>query len=251
MPLLPPQRLSTVLPANTNDINLRAMAQSSQQIPAQAKVPHAKDLVQDDVQRIAGFSAVKAPEGIVWAPIPAIAQEQDINAAEILAEVAREQHLIPSARGSGTMMVKTYDASEMDASIEYTGKCPITTCGWRFDRAIWLKTDRDNHIITHFEGNIMFGTDEILCSLPWPNFIEDPDHFFHKIELLKRQVQMYYMWALRDSRDIKCWVCSRNFGVSTYVDHLNDCIVHAVQIQALGNAPSRDHDPINPFQGLT
>ena len=148
------------------------------------------------------------------------------------------------------MSLKKCGASEANASMEYSRKCPVSTCAYHVDIGPWLKAERNKHIITHFEGEIKFGTEEIGYSLPWPNFIEDPEQFFRKIEVLKRHVRKYYTWSSGDSRVFECWNCFHKFDSSSFVEHLDDCVVNAVYIQASQMAqtcpvPSYDHDPID------
>ena len=248
MPLLPSHLDFTEPPGLTDDKTLGAMGQSSIYSTAKSKAQHTKAAVQEAVQRVEDVSTLKASDGTEVQITP---QEQDLNAAGTLIEVAREQHPISPAQNLENLLVKKGGASYANASTQYTRKCPVISCTYHLDRGFWSKTEKDNHRLTHFEGYIGLVTDENRYSLlPWPNFIEDPENFFHKIEILKRRVGQEFYWYGYggDFIGLTCYMCLRNFDLSGYVKHLDDCIVHAVQAQALGTAPTCpvstcEHDP--------
>ena len=247
MPPLPPHLAFTEPPGHADDNTLRAMGQSSRYSTAKSKAQHTKAAVRDAVQQVEDVSTLKASNRVEVQITP---QEQDLNAAGILVEVAREQHPISPAQKFGNLSVIKGGASDANASMQYTRKCPVTSCPYHLDRGFWSKMEKDNHIMTHFEGNIGFVTNENRHSLPWPNFIGDPENFFPKIEILKRRVRQYYIWYDYggDPEDSTCVMCLRNFDLSGYVKHLDDCIVHAVQARALGTAQTCpiltcEHDP--------
>ena len=236
MPLLPRPAFKE-LPFPADEKFLRVMEKQKERVEASMRT-----------LRIEDIRALKASDRAESQIAP---QEQDLDAAGILFEVAREQHPISPALDTGDLSVtKSGGASDANASLQYTRKCPVTSCAYHLDRGLWSKTEKDNHIMTHFEGHIGFVSNENRYSLPWPNFIEDPENFFLKIEILKRRLQGYVIWDYYggDPEDSTCYICVRNFDRSGYVEHLNDCIVHAVQAQALGTAQACpvstcEHDP--------
>ena len=104
----------------------------------------------------------------------------------------------------------------------------------------------------HFEGNIEIGTDNRRHSLPRPNFIDAPEEYSDKMRTLKYSIETHHGWNIHefshDSRGLKCVICFGDFYPSGYLKHLDDCIVHAVQVQALGMAqpcpvPVCEHHP--------
>ena len=240
IPVLPPPPAFTVLPAYANNINLRALAQPSKDIAARPQVQHAKNVVREDV------SVIQTRDRVAQiAP-----QEQDWDAAGILVEVARKQHPISPAIDMGTISVKERRASKASASMGYSRKCLVTTCSYHLDIGPWSKKEKDKHALTHFEGNIQFGTDKCRYSLPWPNFIEAPQEYFNKIRSLKYSIETLPEWDLPVfSHDSRCLKCMIYFGdPSSYLEHLDDCIFYAVQVQALGMAqpcpvPICEHHP--------
>ena len=244
MPLLPPHLVSTESPGHAEDNTLRAMGQSSRYSTAHLKPQDTKVVAREAIQRARDISTLKTYDRAKFQIAP---QEQDMNAARILVEVAREQHPISPAQKVGALSVKKGGASEANASRQYTRKCPVTSCGYHLDRGFWSKTEKDHHIMTHFESDLGFYTTEHRYSLPWPNFIEDPENFFPKIEILKRRLRQYDLYGGAPEVST-CYICFRTFYRSGYVKHLDDCIVHAVQAQALGTAPTCpvstcEHDP--------
>ena len=247
MPLLPPLPAFTLPPGHADDNTLRAMVQPARYSTDKSKAQHTEAAVREAVQRVEDVSTLKASDRAKFRIAP---QEQDLNAAGILVEVAREQHPISPMQKIGSLSVIKGGASDASNSLQYTRKCPFSSCPYHLDRGFWSKTEKDRHIMTHFEGHIGFVTNENRYSLPWPNFIEDPENFFPKIEILKRRVRQYYIWYGYggDPEDSTCVMCLRNFDLSGYVKHLDDCIVHAVQTQALGTAQTCPvstckHDP--------
>ena len=237
MPLLPSHLAFTEPTTHADDNALRAMGHSSRCSTAKSKTPHTKAAVREVVQRVEDVSTLEASHGTKFQ----VALEQDLNAAGILVEVAREQRPISPVRKSGSLSV---------VELQYTRKCPFTSCAYHLDRGFWSKKEKDHHIMTHFEGHIGFVTNGNRHSFPWPNFIEDPENFFPKIEILKRRVRQYYIWDGYggDPEDSTCVKCLRTFDLSGYVRHLDDCIVHAVQAEALGTAQTCpvstcQHDP--------
>ena len=253
MPLLPPHLKFTESPGHADDKTLRAAGQSSRYSTAKSKAQQTKATVREDVRQVEDVSTLEASDSVDVQITP---QEQDLNAAGILVEVAREQHPISPALDTGSLSVTKTGASDANASPLYTRKCPITSCAYHLDRNFWSRTEKNNHIMTHFEGQVGFVTNGSRYSLPWPNYIEDPENFFPKVEILKQQLRdylrlrEYLIWGGFEGvpEDSMCYICSRNFDWSGYVKHLDDCIVHAVQEQASGTAQACpvstcEHDP--------
>ena len=247
MPLLPSPLVFTEPPGQTDDGTLRAMGQSSRYSTAKSKAQHTKAAVREAVQRVDDVSTLKASNRAKSQIAP---QEQDLNAARILVEVAREQHPTSTVQKSGNLAVIKGVTSDANTSRHYTRKCPFPSCAYHLDRGFWSKTETDHHIMTHFEGHIGFVTNGNRHSLPWPSFIEDPANFFPKIEILKRRLRQYYIWHGYggDPEISMCVMCFCIFDLSGYVKHLDDCIVHASQVQALGTAQACpvstcEHDP--------
>ncbi len=235
-----------VLPAHAKRISPRAPAQSSRYIAAQSKAQEMNDAVREDGQQVRDVSTTRTRNTNESEIVP---EEQDLDAAGILFQVARKQHPTSSSMDTRNILGKECDASGTDAMMAYPSKCPVTTCIVHYNERLWLKATINEHIITHFEGNINFSTNNGLYSLRWPSFVEDPAIYFHNIKRLKRTIQNYNQW---DLHDVQCLICLRNFDRSGYVDHLEDCIVHKVELQAQGfhvlswdhhliDAPSKHH----------
>ena len=240
-PLLP-SPVFTNRPGHAKSKTLRAAGQSSLHSPAKSKAQHIKAVVRESVQRVEVISALEASD---WAAVQNTPQEQDLNAAGILVEVAKEQHPISPAQKVGNLSVIRRGTPDANASMQYTRKCPLPSCAFHLDRGFWSKMEKDNHIITHFEGQIGFTIFGNRHSLPWPNFIEDPESYFHRIEIFKRRVGQYYILI---DPETQCHICLRKFDLSGYVEHLDDCVVQEVRAQALGTAQTCpvstcEHDP--------
>lgn len=247
MPLLPSPLVFTEPPGQTDDSTLRAMGQSSRYSTAKSKAQYTKAAVREAVQRVDDVSTLKASNRAKSQIAP---QEQDLSAARILFEVAREQHPTSTVRKSRNLAVIKSITSDTNTSLHYTRKCPFASCAYHLDRGFWSKMEMDLHKMTHFEGHIGFVTNGNRHSLPWPSFFEDPANFFPKIEILKRRVRQYYIWHGYggDPEDTTCVMCHCSFDLSGYVKHLGDCIAHASQVQALGTTQACpvstcEHDP--------
>ena len=152
----------------------------------------------------------------------------------------------------GTMSVKERRASNASASMGYSRKCLVTTCSYHLDIGPWSKKEKDKHTMTHFEGNIEVGTDKGRYSLPWPKIIDSPEEYFSKIRIFRCSIELLHQWDVHDRshdfRGLKCMICFGDFGPSGYLEHLDDCILYAVQVQALGMAqpcpvPICEHHP--------
>ena len=246
MPLPPSHPESTKPPGHADDKTLRATGQSSRYSTAKSKAQNTKAAVREAVQRVEDVSTFNASDR---AEVQITPQEQDLNVAGILVEFAKEQHPISPAQKNRNLPVTKGGTSDTNASMQYTRKCLVTSCAYHLDRGFWSKKEKDHHIMTHFEGTIGFVTNANLYSLPWPNFIEDPQNYFLKIGILKRHVRQYStVFGWLEPSDSTCHVCFRNFNLSGYVEHLDDCIVHAVQAQASAMAQACpvstcEHDP--------
>lgn len=233
IPLRPPHLAFTELPGRADQFTLRAMEKHQERIKAAT-----------GTLRIDDTSALKASDKAECQIAP---QEQDLNAAGILVEVAREQHPISPALDTGSLSVTKSGASDANASLQYTRKCPITSCAYHLDRGFWSTKEKNNHIMTHFEGQIGFITNGSRYSLPWPSYIENPANFFLKIEILKRRLRQHFGWDGYGGYST-CCICIRSVDRWGYVKHVDDCIVHAVLEQALGTGQACpvstcEHDP--------
>ncbi len=230
-----------VSPAHADSSNPRAPAQSSRYIAAQSKAQETNAAVREDGQQFRDVSVARARNQYESEIVP---EEQDLDAAGILFQVARKQHPTSSSMDTRSILGKECDAPGTYAMMGYPQKCPITTCPDHDDKSFWRKTERDKHVITHFEGNIKFNTNNGLYSLRWPSFSESPATYFQDIKKVKRTIQNYNQW---DLHDVQCLICCYNFTRSGYVDHLEDCIVHTVELHAQGfRALSWDYFIIDP-----
>lgn len=167
MPVLPPPSAFTVLPTHAKNVNLRALAQPSKDIAARQQVPHAKDVVREDVQQAEDVSVIQARDRVEPQIVP---QEKSWDAEGILVEVARKQHpILPMMIDMGTVSVEEPDASNASASKAESRKCLVTTCSYHLDTGPWSKIAKDKHTITHFEGNIEVSTER--AATPYLNLI--------------------------------------------------------------------------------
>ncbi|KAL9065224.1 MAG: hypothetical protein Q9161_008382 [Pseudevernia consocians] len=156
-PLLPHLPTFTVLPAHADDINIRALAQSSRYIAAQSKAQKTKDIVRGDVQQngdVFGDISVRQPQHGSKSPITP--EEQDWDAAETLIEVAKGQRTVSTAMDTEAISVDTGGDSDADASIEDSWRCRFATCEY-YHRPFLLKMERDEHTRKHAKGNIKCG----------------------------------------------------------------------------------------------
>ncbi|KAF6236194.1 hypothetical protein HO173_005823 [Letharia columbiana] len=223
--LQPHRPAFTVLPAHANEFNLRALAQSSRYIAAQSKAQEAKDVVRDDLQQVGGVSVIQARDGSQSRITP---EEQDRDVAEILVEVAREQHPASTVMDTETNSVNTGGEPEADASMEYSRKCPVATCEFH-RKGFPRKAERDKHTMTHFEGSFNWGYE--LCGRSYSFEILD------NIEDLRHHVRgSTHLSSFRELERFKCYVCTRVFDRSGYLEHMDDCMVHTVELEASGRA---------------
>lgn len=226
LPLVPHLPAFTVLPAHADDINLRALAQSSRYIAAQAKARETKDIVRDDVQQIGDGNKMPAQD---QSNPHFIVEGQDLDAVEILAKAANEQHLISTATHAETMSVDTGDETEAEAVMEYSQKCPVTTCEYHH-KGFSLKVERDKHTMTQFQG-------DVRCSI-WSSCGSSSDYsntYLNNVEHLRNHIRIFYgrvPLTHHITATLKCWICHRSFLQPAYLEHLDDCILHAVELEA-------------------
>ena len=214
LPHLPP---FTVFPADANRINLRALAQSNRYTTTQLKAQETKDIGPSDVLKIGDASVTQAPDGFEFRSVPA---KQDLDAAGILFEVAKEQEPISAALNTGIIPANTGGEFDADASMDCSQKCPVTSCEYH-DKGFSTKVERDKHTMTHFEGafRCSWCIDYHLTSL---KLLDDHMHKHHKMRL------RYFDWM------VECCICHQLFRSSRYAEHLDDCMVHAVELEASG-----------------
>ena len=244
-PSLPYLPAFTVLPAHADKINLRALAQSNRYIGAQSKAQEIKGVVRVEWHQVEDTSVVPTSNGFRSG---VALEEQDLDVAEILVGVAKEQHPTLPAKDTGALIVKKIGATSADTGRERSRKCPVTICPYHNEIQPWLKEEKDKHTMTHFEGDVVFSTRNCRYALRWPSFVEAPQNYFQNIRNLKDAIQNYQWWNLDGSEDFKCLLCLSNFDHSGYLDHLDGCIVHKVQAEALLPSPGPNHNesPPNP-----
>lgn len=227
IPLQPHRPAFTVLPAHANEFNLRALAQSSRYIAAQSKAQEAKDVVRDNLQQVGGVSVIQARDGSQSRITP---EEQDRDVAEILVEVAREQHPASTVMDTETNSVNTGGEPEADASMEYSRKCPVTTCEFH-RKGFPRKAERDKHTMTHFDGPFKCGSELYGRSFNFEELLKNTEG------LITHHVRgSAHHFSFCEFKRFKCCVCTRVFDRSAYLEHLNDCIVHTVELEASGRA---------------
>ena len=212
------------MPANVNDINLRALAQSGRYIAAQSKAHFPKDILRDDVQKPGDLGTIPAQhrgESQITAEERTIVEEQDLwEAAEILVEVAEEQHAIPKMMDTETISANNGNGSDVDASIEYSRRCPVTSCEYHHKKFA-LRGERDKHTRTHFQGLIKCGFYHCRSGI----------FFFNKVERLVKHVYKHHNHDFNGFRDLRGF---QDFGGS--MKHLGDYILNLVEFEASGKA---------------
>ena len=183
--------------------------------------------MRDDLQQVGGVSVIQARDGSQSRITP---EEQDRDVEEILVEVAREQHPASTVMHTETNSVNTGGEPEADASIEYSRKCPVTTCE-SHRKGFPRKAERDKHTMTHFEGSFKCGSR--LCGRSYIFF----ENSFNNIEDLRHHVRgLTHLSSFREFERFRCCVCTHVFDRSSYLEHLDDCMVHTVELEAAGMA---------------
>lgn len=219
-PLLPHLPAFTVMPAHAHSTNPRALAQSTRYIATQSKVQKIKDTVQRNVQQVEDVDVVLTQDGFENRPNP---EGEDLYAARILFGFSKDQHAIFAANDTGTIPVNTNNEIEADGTIEHPQKCPVTNCKYH-RKGFPLKTERDEHVIQHFEGVIKCGF--AYC---WYNEIVDYGvHIFANVEQLRDHV---HIWHSIDNKST-CPSCDSYFSKSEYLKHIENCIIHKVELEA-------------------
>ena len=181
-----------------------------------------------DVQQEEDVDVVLAQNGFESRITP---EWEDLDAAGILFGFAKDQHAIFTAKDNGTIPANTDNKIEADGTMAYPQNCPVATCEYH-RKGFPLKPERDEHVMTHFEGGIKCGSEK--CRLA--NFEVRLAYFevhFAKTEQLRNHLHIYHPW---DTDHFKCGSCYRNLSKSAYLTHLEDCIVHAVELEASGRA---------------
>ncbi len=218
-----------MLAAHASSINHRALARSSSYNDTHPKAQDLKGHVRMESHQDRDVSIVPKSNGFA----PKIGPEQpDLDVTDILIKVAREQDLIILAKDTGALLAEELGASKANADRERSRKCPVPTCPYHNDIRPWLKIEKDEHIMTHFEGDIKFSTKDCQYVLRWPSFVEAPHVYFHRIKLLKDAIRDAHWWSLEGSRDFKCLLCSSEHILSGYLNHLDGCIVRTIRLQA-------------------
>ena len=214
----------TVLPAHASNFNSRALAQSTRYIAAQTKARETKTTVRRDVQQVEDLDGVLAQDGYEYRPNP---EGEDIYAARILFGFAKDQHAIFAANDTGIIPVNTSNTIEADGTIEHPQKCPVTNCKYH-RMGFLLKKERDEHAIQHFGG-------AIECGYPdcWYHDMADSEVHFANAEQLRDHV---HIWHPDNIYYYECSWCGSRFEKQEYVEHIDDCIIHAVELEALERA---------------
>lgn len=200
-----------MLPAHTNNINRRALGQSGRYITARSKAQQIQDVVQVKREQDEIVSSTQAENSAEHQKSP---EEQESDAAKSLVEVARQQQQIGISMNTETISINTGSDSDADASIAYSRRCPVTTCEDHM-KCFSSKADRDRHTMTHFNGQIKCGVP--ICSR-W-------DDVFETVEHLKNHLRRSHLWAWLDP-----------LLYEDYLEHLDDCVVRMVELQASAKA---------------
>ncbi len=245
--LQPHRPAFTILPAGANAFNLRALAQSTRYLVAQSKAQDIDSTVGGHVRQVKDIHVAPARDGVESRNTTEEENLDDV-AAGILVKVAKGQHAIFAAADSGTSSVNTSTALDTNGTMNQDGqafrdllsmkstaqdpqKCPIITCEYH-QKGFSLKVEREKHTITHFEGDIECGSEHCCYSSQWPHLIEDPKKYFDNVEQLKSHVGIHHDLDLFELGGFKCFICCRILNRSGYFEHLNDCIVHTVELKA-------------------
>ena len=190
----------------------------------QTKAQVTKDIVRDDVQRVGDVNIT--PEKHRSEP-RVITEEQDLDVAGILVDVSKEQHAISTASNNGNISANPGVGTKADASMEDSRKCPVTTCEYHH-RGFLLKEEREKHTMTHFEGDLRCG-----CY----NCRPLGRKVFNDLEQLRSHVWEFLRGYTNSGRKgFICSMCSCHFNGLDYLKHLDDCIVHTVELEASGRA---------------
>ena len=211
----PPPHLPaiTASPAHADNINTRALAQSSRCLAAKSVALEDKDTVRGGSQQDEDAGTKEVQDGDTSCVPP---EEQDLNAAGILVEVAKEQHLISPAMDIGST---SDNLSAINRLIAYSERCPVITCEYR-DHRFPSKSHRDWHAITHYEGDLKCG-----CALSYSGGLPLSQIVRFRLHVRDCAVQL-----------LKCWMCFNFFTRSHFLEHFNDCIVRTVELEASGRA---------------
>lgn len=230
--LLPHIPAFTILPAHAININLRALAQSSRYIVTQSVAQETKDILRGDSQRVEDVSVVQARDGFESRITP---EEQNLDAAEILVEVAKGQQPTSVATDAGTISVAPFGESDVGFSMEYSQTCPVPTCEYHHKR-FSLKAERDKHTMTHVEGDMI--CDYYTC--PFRSFDWSNDRISNlrvdNVKHVKNHVYIFHDGPHNPIKVLECQVCFRELSRPDYLDHLDGCIVRTVEFEASGRA---------------
>ena len=207
VPLPPILPAFTVLPAHADSINPRAPIQAERHLTAKSVGQNNKNLVRKD-----------DPQGNPWG-FPDAPEEQVLNAAGIICDVATEQHPIPPTIYIRPASVSADDKS--DAGSRLARECPVTAC-WYHENGFSSKAQRDTHAMTHYEG-------EHKCNEC--NILNGMDGKFVSAEYFKIHVRRHHMTS-----GVPCQICFQFLPGSEFPKHLDECMVHAVELESSGRA---------------
>ena len=174
--------------------------------------------VQEDVEKGKAASTPKARNENAHRAAP---NEQVLNAAGILSDVAKEQHPITPTINIRPASVGVDDTPDADSTTAYLCKCPVNAC-WYHDNPFSLIAQRDVHVRTHYEG-------EHKCNEC--NARNGMEGHFISAFCFKIHVRRHHMKGI-----FKCQICLNSFSGLSFIEHLDECIVHEVEMEASGRA---------------
>lgn len=214
IPLTPHLSVFSALPAHANKTNIRALAQSKRYTAAHSKAPNSKQNVRDVVQPVGDVNIGPATDSREH---QTVVEDQDLDAAGILVEVAEKQRPPPQASvvtDVGRTPIGTTSELEASASADFLHKGPVITCEYHHKSS--LKAVMDRHTMRHFKGIIACGYE--LC-----DFLSD----FRNVQTLRSHIQ--HSHVLNDW--FKCNLCFWDLSKKNYLEHLGDCILRTVELQ--------------------
>lgn len=138
--------------------------------------------MQRDVQQEEDVDVVLAQNGFESRTTP---EGEDLDAAGILLRSAKDQHAIFIAKYNGTIPANTDNKIEADGTMAYPQKCPVATCEYH-RKGFPLKPERDEYVMTHFEGGIKCGSEK--CRLAYFEV------HFANTEQLRNHLHIYHPW---------------------------------------------------------
>ena len=201
-----------------DSINPRALAQVETYPTANPVGQNNNRILQADLVNDVDASNPVAREENTHCAAP---KEQVLNAAGILFDAAKEQDPITPTIDTEPASGSMDDKPDADSRTAYAQNCPVTDC-WYHDNTFSSKAQRDMHVTLHYEG-------EHKCNEC--NIKNGMEGRFVSAGYFKLHVRKHHM-----TFGFWCQICLQLFSGSGFVEHLNDCIVHAVELEASGRA---------------